>query len=63
MTKYLQCYAPEEKPVVVYDTMGLEHGNHKEFVRETNSFLSCVRASKGNCLKLKILIGLYMFLL
>lgn len=45
VTKHLARYAPDGRPVVVYDTKGLEHGAHEEFVRETRAFLASAQAS------------------
>jgi Mn-dependent DtxR family transcriptional regulator len=40
MLNLIGCYAPEDKPVTVYDTQGLEHGAHEEFLREIREFLN-----------------------
>jgi hypothetical protein len=45
VTKHLSRFAPEGRPVVVYDTKGLEHGAHEEFVSETRTFLAATQAS------------------
>jgi tRNA U34 5-carboxymethylaminomethyl modifying GTPase MnmE/TrmE len=45
VTKHLARYAPEGKSVIVYDTKGLEHGNHEQFINDTEGFLSSLRAS------------------
>ena len=46
ITKHLHKYAPEGKSIVVYDTKGLEHGNHVEFIEEMKEFLSELRSSE-----------------
>eukprot|EP01104_Vermistella_antarctica_P011245 TRINITY_DN3138_c1_g1_i1.p1 TRINITY_DN3138_c1_g1~~TRINITY_DN3138_c1_g1_i1.p1 ORF type:complete len:691 (+),score=172.26 TRINITY_DN3138_c1_g1_i1:327-2399(+) len=40
VTKELGRYSHSSKSVVVYDTKGLEHGGHVEFMEETTRFLS-----------------------
>src|SRR3990167_1334879 len=46
VTEHLEKFAPEDKSVVVYDTKGLEHGNHQQFLAETKQFMSQLRSSK-----------------
>lgn len=46
ITKHLERFAPEDKPVVVFDTKGLEHGSHEEFLEETQKFLLHLRSSQ-----------------
>ena len=45
ITRHLHRYAPENSNVVVFDTKGLEHGNHDKFIEETSGFLSSLRSS------------------
>lgn len=39
VTKHFMVYEPEDKPVTVYDSRGLEYGHHEEFIEETQRFL------------------------
>jgi small GTP-binding protein len=45
VTQHLHRYAPEGNNVVVFDTKGLEHGNHEEFIEQTQGFLKSLRSS------------------
>ena len=45
VTKHFSKIEPHDKPVVVYDSKGLEHGYHEEFISETKTFFESTRAN------------------
>lgn len=45
VSNHLERFAPDDKQVVLYDTKGLEHGNHQEFLEDTRKFLGTLRSS------------------
>lgn len=45
VTQHFQKFEPSEKPVVIYDSKGLEWGSHEEFIKETGKFFMELRQS------------------
>ncbi|KAG2393076.1 hypothetical protein C9374_009653 [Naegleria lovaniensis] len=45
VTQHFQKYEPNDKPVVIYDSKGLEWNSHEEFIKETGKFFMELRQS------------------
>jgi predicted GTPase len=46
VTQHFQKYEPKEKPIVIYDSKGLEWKEHKSFIKDTGDFFNKLRESK-----------------
>lgn len=44
LTQHFSRYAPDDMPVVVYDSKGLEQGFHEEFVADAKEFLEKIKS-------------------
>lgn len=46
VTQHFQKYEPSDKPIVIYDSKGLEFAEHQAFIKETGKFFSELRMKK-----------------
>jgi ribosome biogenesis GTPase A len=46
VTQHFQKFQPESKPIVIYDSKGLEWQEHKKFIEETATFFTDLQKSK-----------------
>lgn len=43
VTQHFQKFEPKDKPIVVYDSKGLEWKEHRQFIKDTGDFFESLR--------------------
>lgn len=46
VTQHFQKFEPKDKPIVIYDSKGLEWKEHKSFIKDTGDFFNELREKK-----------------